>query len=234
MKTLLFLLIIVISFIGCDPNSNGTNHDWYFEIIVDGGVPNRMEGTFNSCNYMSGYGYDESPLTCIVHLNSTYGIGGVQYMNGSTLINSVFVQSNDSNYVSGLGFDIQLDVLNLSLGLNYFGLREGNTYGSGIGVNSYNYGNGLFEIGGFSLTPMDTTHPIQNGKFPINITQTPSQRILNPNGCSDFGDPIIGSGSSTIYVLDTIDNPLNPWTERYRYRRPYHIEINFKTYTPLI
>ena len=40
----------------------------------------------------------------------------------------------------------------------------------------------------------------------------------------DVGSPIIGSGSATIYVLDSVGTILDV----YSFTRPYNIEINFE------
>jgi hypothetical protein len=142
----------------------------------------------------------------------------------------------ESDYVSGENFTIYLtDVQNLNLGLNNFRLYDySSSAESFIGVDCYPYNssttNGLNK---FSLVPKDTSQYSDFDKFPINITQypTPHSSSNYSNNCYNYtvGDPIIGSGSSTIYVLDTVDNSL-PYNQRYRYRRPYNIEIDFKLY----
>lgn len=228
MRYLIFILTVII-FLGCNPNSNtinpnpnpnGTNHDWWFEIKVDG-VPHRIGGSFNSCDNNNNWDYKSGSNTSLVSTTS------------QTQIISILNNKGESDYVSGENFLLSLfDVQNLNLGINDFRLGEGGPE-SFIGVDCYSYNssttNGLRH---FSLVPLDTSQYYYD-KFPINITQypTPHSSSNYSNNCYNYtvGDPIIGSGSSTIYVLDTVDNSL-PYNKRYRYRRPYNIEIDFKLY----
>ena len=125
------------------------------------------------------------------------------------------------------------------LGTNYFTLFDSYSVDeSFLGVHNYidlslsinAVSNGLNK-NGFSLYPIDTSHGHVESKFPIYITQNASEHTLGSNnGCYDhIGNPIIGSGSSTIYVLDTIYE-MSPYINVYSYTRPYFIEIDFKLY----
>ena len=216
------LFIAVVAFVGCDPNTDteilqGTDHDWWFEIRVDG-VPHRIEGRFNSCDL---YNWDSRTGSNIGNCNSS-------------MIEVSLGDKSESNYVEGEFFTISMATQNLTLGLNDYSLiDEYSTYNSLIGILSYqvhNKGsvNGLNPYANFSLFPIDTMSSCVSSKFPLNITQYPTPHTSTNNTCWDIGDPMIGSGSATIYVLDTIIEQTVPYT--YRYNRPYHIEIDFKLY----
>ena len=79
----------------------------------------------------------------------------------------------------------------------------------------------------FYFNSLDTNYSYYgNSDFPINITQLPtSSSIVDyASGTVDIGSPIIGSGSETIYVLDSVVGTT------YSYARAYNIEISFKIY----
>ena len=98
-----------------------------------------------------------------------------------------------------------------------------------FGWPSQLYTNGLNQFNTFFLSPTDTNMYIGNSnfQFPINITQLPTASYYDlTNGDVNIGSPIEGSGSNTIYVLDTVLA-----NQSFLYNRPYNIEINFKLYT---
>jgi hypothetical protein len=222
MRYLIFILT-VITFLGCNPNSNtinpnpnpnGTNHDWWFEIKVDG-VPHRIGESFNSC---------ENPWS---YQHNTYNYSWTY--NGTIITMST--SKGESDYISGETFGINLYTPNLSLGLNDFGVTKSllsNESFIGLVCFDCGYGNDVLE-NGFTLNPLDTNKRLPNSEIPINITQLPSSYSSTGNGCPTVGNPIIGSGSFTIYGLDTVVQQSGP--DIYRYNRPYNIEISFQTYT---
>tara|TARA_R110001592_G_C13186309_1_gene751649 strand:+ start:93 stop:743 length:651 start_codon:yes stop_codon:yes gene_type:complete len=211
---------------GCDPNSNtinpnsnGTNHDWYFEIKVDG-VPHRIEGSIEGCyNFM--------------YNNNKNGVRNYFYNNNSSQY-LYFESTNfiNQNYISGDSFNFNFYQEGLSIGYNEFDINDLNGSQYHLGINQYTgkMCSGVnFPYCGFSLQPLDTNEILDN-KFPINITQLPSVHQYNTTTqCFDVGIPIIGSGSQIIYVLDSVIQQSNG-NEIYMYRRPYDIEIKFKTY----
>ena len=128
----------------------------------------------------------------------------------------------------------KLKVHIISIGMNNFDLTEtADFYESFIGVESFGwpsatYTNGLSLTSSFFLSPTDTNFISNNFEFPINITQLPTASYYDlTNGDVNIGSPIEGSGSDTIYVLDTVLA-----NQSFRHIRPYNIEINFKLYTP--
>ena len=232
-KLLLILISLPLIFISCEdsnqaPSNSGNNsssfntYDWYFEIKVDG-ISNRIEGTFNDSSYFQ-LGITTLPNRGFISLGNP------------NQISAVLSNKGENTYISGESFSVGLTAANLNLGMNNFDLREtADYYESFIGVESFGwpsatYTNGLSLTNSFFLSPTDTNFAVSNNfEFPINITQLPTTSYYDlTNGDVNIGSPIEGSGSNTIYVLDST-NPVSQ--SPYRYIRPYNIEINFKLYT---
>ena len=232
-KLLLILIALPLIFISCEdsnqaPSNSGNNsssfntYDWYFEIKVDG-ISNRIEGTFNDSSYFQ-LGITTLPNRGFISLGNP------------NQISAVLSNKGENTYISGESFSVGLNAANLNLGMNNFDLREtADFYESFIGVESFGwptatYTNGLSLTSSFFLSPTDTNFAVSNNfEFPINITQLPIASYYDlTNGDVNIGSPIEGSGSNTIYVLDST-NPVSQ--SPYRYIRPYNIEINFKLYT---
>ena len=231
-KLLLILTALPLIFISCEdsnqaPSNSGNNsssfntYDWYFEIKVDG-ISNRIEGTFNDSSYFQ-LGITTLPNRGFISLGNPNSISAVLSNKG------------ENTYISGESFSVGLNAANLNLGMNNFDLRENaDFYESFIGVESFGwpsaaYTNGLSSTSSFFLSPTDTNTMIINSnfEFPINITQLPTASYYDlTNGDVNIGSPIEGSGSDTIYVLDTVLA-----NQSFRHIRPYNIEINFKLYT---
>ena len=230
-KLLLILIALPLIFISCEdsnqaPSNSGNNsssfntYDWYFEIKVDG-ISNRIEGTFNDSSYFQ-LGITTPPNRGFISLGNP------------NLISAVLSNKGENTYISGESFSVGLNAANLNLGMNNFDLREtADFYESFIGVESFGwpsatYTNGLSLTSSFFLSPTDTNAFIAtNFEFPINITQLPTASYYDlTNGDVNIGSPIEGSGSNTIYVLDTVLA-----NQSFLFNRPYNIEINFKLYT---
>ena len=232
MKKLLIILIsLPLIFISCEdsnqaPSNSGNNsssfntYDWYFEIKVDG-ISNRIEGTFNDSSYFQ-LGITTLPNRGFISLGNP------------NQISAVLSNKGENTYISGESFSVGLNAANLNLGMNNFDLKEtADISESFIGVESFGwpiatYTNGLSNYSSFFLSPTDTNGTmINNFEFPINITQLPTASYYDlTNGDVNIGSPIEGSGSNTIYVLDTVLA-----NQSFRHIRPYNIEINFKLYT---
>jgi hypothetical protein len=236
-KLLLILIALPLIFISCEdsnqaPSNSGNNssssntYDWYFEIKVDG-ISNRIEGTFNDSSYIHPRPHVSSPNRGFISLGNPNSISAVLSNKG------------ENTYISGESFSVGLNAANLNLGMNNFDLREtADFYESFIGVENFRWPsatsgtNGLSILSSFFLSPTDTNMNItSNVEFPINITQLPIASYYDvSNGDVNIGSPIEGSGSNTIYVLDSV--LANPGSQNiFRYSRPYNIEINFKLYT---
>jgi len=229
-KLLLILISLPLIFISCEdsnqaPSNSGNNsssfntYDWYFEIKVDG-ISNRIEGTFNDSSYFQ-LGITTLPNRGFISLGNP------------NQISAVLSNKGENTYISGESFSVGLTAANLNLGMNNFDLREtADYYESFIGVESFGwpsatYTNGLSLTNSFFLSPTDTNFISNNFEFPINITQLPTTSYYDlTNGDVNIGSPIEGSGSNTIYVLDTVLA-----NQSFRHIRPYNIEINFKLYT---
>lgn len=228
MKRLLFILFSAsLTFSSCEdniqaPSNSGSNilntHDWFFEIKVNG-LSNRIEGSFNDDTYYEAVAHYTGPNT-----------GYFQFGNSS--ITAILTNKGESTYITGESFRIGLSSSNLSLGNNYFSLSESADINeSFIGVEQFNLpggsANALITQQSFYFYPLDTNYShYGNSDFPINITQLPtSSSIVDyASGTVDIGSPIIGSGSETIYVLDSVVGTT------YSYTRAYNIEISFKIY----
>ena len=229
MKKLLFILFPVSLILSsCEdsnqaPSNSGSNilntYDWFFEIKVNG-FSNRIEGSFNDDTYYDALGHYSGP-------NKGY----FQFGNSSA-ITAILTNKGASTYVSGESFHIGLSSSNLSLGNNYFSLSESADINeSFIGVDQFDFpgvsANALAADQSFYFYSLDTNYShYGNSDFPINITQLPtSSSIVDyATGTVDIGSPIIGSGSETIYVLDSVVGTT------YSYTREYNIEISFKIY----
>jgi len=231
-KLLLILTALPLIFISCEdsnqaPSNSGNNsssfntYDWYFEIKVDG-ISNRIEGTFNDSSYFQLVGFTTLPNRGFISLGNP------------NLISAVLSNKGENTYISGESFSVGLNVANLNLGMNNSDLNESaDMFESFIGVKCFGwpsqlYTNGLNQINTFFLSPTDTNMYINsNFQFPINITQLPTASYYDlTNDDVNIGSPIEGSGSNTIYVLDTVLA-----NQSFLYNRPYNIEINFKLYT---
>ena len=228
MKRLLFILFSAsLIFSSCEdntqaPSNSGSNilntYDWFFEIKVNG-LSNRIEGSFNDDTYYDAVAHYTGPNT-----------GYFQFGNSS--ITAILTNKGESTYITGESFRIGLSSSNLSLGNNYFSLSESADINeSFIGVEQFNLpggsANALIAQQSFYFYPLDTNYShYGNSDFPINITQLPtSSSIVDyASGTVDIGSPIIGSGSETIYVLDSVVGTT------YSYTRAYNIEISFKIY----
>ena len=234
-KLLLILISLPLIFISCEdsnqaPSNSGNNsssfntYDWYFEIKVDG-ISNRIEGTFNDSSYIHPRPHVTSPNRGFIMLGNPNSISAVLSNKG------------ENTYISGESFSVELGASNINLGMNNFDLRETADFSeSFIGVESFGwspatYTNGLSILSSFFLSPTDTNRNITtNFEFPINITQLPTSFDYVGLNVVNIGSPIKGSGSDTIYVLDSV--LANPGSQNiFRYSRPYNIEINFKLYT---
>ena len=202
-----------------------TTHDWYFEIKVDGNV-NRIEGTFdNSYSQSTGWPF----------LFQEPNKANISFVSSGAYISAILANKGESTYIDGENFSISMSVNNLDLGINYMQLTENHdAYSSSIGVtgeaNALSLGtNGIYN--GFLNYPIDTNTYINNVRtFPINITQLSSSTNSNSTpGSYDIGNPLIGSGAATIYVLTSTTYPTtSPFT--WSYTTAYNIEINFKLY----
>ena len=231
-KLLLILISLPLIFISCEdsnqaPSNSGNNsssfntYDWYFEIKVDG-ISNRIEGTFNDSSYFQLVGFTTLPNRGFISLGNP------------NLISAVLSNKGENTYISGESFSVGLNVANLNLGMNNSDLNESaDMFESFIGVKCFGwpsqlYTNGLNQFNSFFLSPIDTNMNIGNNfEFPINITQLPTASYYDlTNGDVNIGSPIEGSGSNTIYVLDTVLA-----NQSFLFNRPYNIEINFKLYT---
>ena len=230
-KLLLILFSVTLIFASCEdnnqaPNNSGNNnlntYDWYFEIKVDG-VSNRIEGSFNDASYYDALSHVTGP-------NKGY----FNFGNTSSIV-AILNNKGESTYINGEDFHIGLNGSNMHLGVNNLDLAEisGGADESFIGIYQFDYpgghANALYVSGGsFYLSSLDTNYSGVNGSksFPINITQLPTSSSINnmTTGGVDIGSPIIGSGSETIYVLDSIVG------NTYSYTRAYNIEISFKIY----
>ena len=227
-KLLLILLCLPMIFISCEdsnqaPSNSGNNssssntYDWYFEIKVDG-ISNRIEGTFNDSSYFQATGHNRGFIS----------------LGDPNSISAVLSNKGENTYISGESFSVGLIAANLNLGMNNFDLNEtADWYESFIGVKCFGwpiatYTNGLSNYSSFFLSPTDTNGTmINNFEFPINITQLPTASYYDlTNGDVNIGSPIEGSGSNTIYVLDTVLA-----NQSFHFNRSYNIEINFKLYT---
>ncbi len=195
-------------------NSSPTTYTWYFEVKVNG-VVHRVEGSFDN-TFQTNSGIN----TILYGPNTTYMV-----LN-SGLLTGKLKAKGESTYVSGESFEFFLTNTNISLGQNDFVVMEQLNQ---LGVEGYG-GWGTSTVNGFSafsLSPVDTNTAIYSPTFPVNITQLPTATSFNSSTqLYDVGNPIIGSGSATIYTLDTITSS----TFLYSYSRPYNVELNFKTY----
>ena len=227
MKNIQYIYLVLILFSSCSQEeentltpSNPFIYDWYFEINVDG-VSNRIEGTFSDASYSDALAHTSGP-------NKAY----LTFSSSNTIMTAILANKGENTYVSGESFHINLSISNLSLGNNYFSLSESaDVNESFIGVNQFDVSgisNALSGSRSFYFTSLDTNYNhYGNSDFPINITQLPtSSSIVDySTGAVDIGLPILGSGSETIYVLDSIVGTT------YSYSRAYDIEISFKLYS---
>ncbi len=229
MKKIIYILFCIpLIFSTCQDNnpapinsnnssSTLTTHDWYFEIKVDG-VAHRIEGTFDNSSPNGFY---------IPGNNHVF----MQIANPSTIY-ATLTNKGDDTYISGENFTISMTSANLNLGVNNIVLRESaDMYNSFIGVTSFqissiNYANGLWLNPGFILNSDPAHVGYGSNEFPITITQLPSATTYSASTGYTIGNPIIGSGSATIYTLDS-DSPGSGKDMT----RPYLIEISFKIYS---
>ena len=194
------------------PIDNTDPNYWFFEIKVND-VSHKMEGIHDPCK-----------------MYNTQNLAYQDIADG--ILTAAVYNSGEQTLVTGQGFFCTLTADSIFTGLNYMKLIETLAFeSSGLGVHSYpifNSTNGLRN--GYLLTPKDTTaQSISESRFPVDVDRVATAHTIISNNCYELGKAFTGSGSATIYVLDTIDTSL-PVEEQYRYRRPYNIEVGFRVH----
>ncbi len=191
------------------PNNQSASYtDFMFSITIDG-VAHKTEGSYGS--NLGIY-----PTTATNHCyisNST---------SGASLIAGIADKSSDS-YVSGDIFALSLHFSNLSLGSSDASISISN------GTN-FTFPPDMIYSWGFSST-IDTIYSA-TPLFAFNITDLGSPTVYdytNPYYYYDFGDPVIGSYSGTLYGTDgTFVSNSSTDTYGYVYNIPVQVSIEFK------
>lgn len=212
---------------GCEKNNQGTNHDWWFEIKVDG-VSHKIGGSFNSCNPDNKNGNGSYATTG----GNGYGLSWSSFPGQYVAVK--LTEKSGPYYISGEPFSLTLtdgiggpmssyqsDVLCYIYENQYASVDE-------LGITDYLNRNPLWG-GKFFLSPTVSSSGGGGKYFPLIRTQHHTQHgRVDDNGneleCWEIGTPWAGNGNATIYVLDTIING------EYHFTRPYNIEIDFQVY----
>jgi len=183
MKNILLLcLLFCLTILGCDKEKSGTpksGNDYYmFSITIDG-VTHKVEGN-----------YGNLPPTATNYCYASLTPSGA-------LISAGLADKGAASYISGEVFSLGLNFSNLSLGINECSSLIGpnnfqwpETYCSWVENNFI----GNLQIGdNFSLDNLIVT----------NLGSAGTLNYTNINNQYNWGDPVIGSFSGTVYGCST-------------------------------
>ena len=186
-KFLILSLCICLTSLACDKEKNGTpksGNDYYmFSITIDG-VTHKVEGIYS--NY--------------------YPLSNSCLASGTSIAGSLSDKSAAS-YISGEVFSFQLNFPNLSLGPNDANCLQANQ------ANNLNWPESGCSDGGpnvFTLYDNGVNMVLQLNLDNVIVTDLGSAGTSNPGNISNpynWGDPVIGSFSGTVYGCSTNSFP---------------------------
>ena len=217
------------------PAANAPQQDWTFTVTING-TTHKAEGTYI-------YPYFDVATGYYFELEDLDDADNIAYAENTQYIELSMLDKSEPTYISGDHIDIQLDINNLSLGVNNIEIRFSGSDATSQTIvdelpfiypeSNPNSGQGFQHTQGTLSLPYGDPGPSDYpSTFPINITDLGSQKeVDNQNYNNPIpGNTIKGNYSGTVYSCDTFyyDITTTPYLQIFEFNTPTQISIDFE------